>query len=74
MVSALEACRTAPATEGGAVIDGLLAEYGTDGFERVRQMVRQVLAHHRADGGPQVRITDRRPALRNAGAHLYMEY
>lgn len=76
-VSALEACRTAPAAEGGDIIDELLADYGTDAFERVRQMVRQALAHHRADGGPHVRIAERiaerRSALRDV-AHLYMDY
>ncbi|MER5502986.1 hypothetical protein ABT096_38220 [Streptomyces sp. NPDC002561] len=73
-LSALETYRTAPAAEGGDVVDELLGGYGTDRFERVRQVVRQALAHHRADGGPHVRIADRRPALRNTGAPLYMDY
>ncbi|WP_406016795.1 hypothetical protein OG520_44285 (plasmid) [Streptomyces sp. NBC_00984] len=77
-VSALEACRTVPAAEGGDVVDELLAGYGTDGFEHIRQMVRQALAHHRADGGPHVRITERiaaqRSALRDTLADLCMDY
>ncbi|MGQ7754822.1 hypothetical protein ACUN29_41470 (plasmid) [Streptomyces sp. WC2508] len=73
-VSALEACRTAPAASGGDVVDGLLGDYGRDGFERIRQPVRQALARHLADGGPHVRIADRRPALRDTSAHLYMDY
>ncbi|MFF8618292.1 hypothetical protein [Streptomyces sp. NPDC015350] len=73
-LSALEACRTAPAAEGSDIVDELLGDYGTDRFDRVRQVVRQTLAHHRADGGPVVRIADRRPALRDAGAPLDMDY
>ncbi|MFB7853267.1 hypothetical protein ACFC34_40530 [Streptomyces sp. NPDC056053] len=72
-LSALETCRTAPAAEGGDVVDELLGDYGTDGFERGRQVVRQALVHHQVDGGPHVRIADRRSALRDAGAPLYMD-
>lgn len=70
-VSALEACRTAPAAEGGDVVDKLLAGYGTDAFERVRQMVRQALATspgRRRPARPD-RRADRRAALRSAGRH-----
>lgn len=73
MVSALEACRTFPAAEGSDVVDELLADCGTDRIEWVRQRVRQALAHHRADGGPHVRIADRRSALRETSTHLYMD-
>ncbi|MFE7268867.1 hypothetical protein ACFU9B_44415 [Streptomyces sp. NPDC057592] len=73
-VSALEACRTAPAAEGGDIVDELLADYGTERFERDRQMARQALARHRADGGPHVRIAERRSVLRDTVAHLYMDY
>ncbi|MFD5192625.1 hypothetical protein ACFWMU_31675 [Streptomyces sp. NPDC058357] len=69
-VSALETCRMSPASEGGDVVDGLLGDFGTEGFERVRQVVRQTLARHRADGGPHVRTAGRRSALRDTGAHL----
>ncbi|MFD7533654.1 hypothetical protein ACFV8E_39640 [Streptomyces sp. NPDC059849] len=80
LVSALEACATLslPSVEGGDVVDELLAGYGTDGFEHIRQMVRQALAHHRADSGPHVRITERiaerRSALRDTLADLCMDY
>ncbi|MES9558833.1 MULTISPECIES: hypothetical protein [unclassified Streptomyces] len=66
-ISALETCRD---TEGGDVVDGLLGDFGTESFERVRQVVRQALARHRADGGPHVRIAGRRSALRDTGAYL----
>ncbi|MEU9321114.1 hypothetical protein [Streptomyces sp. NPDC048295] len=74
LVSALQACTMFPAAEGSDVVDELLADCGTDGFEWVRQGVRRTLAHHRADGGPHVRIADRRSALRETGAHPYLDY
>ncbi|MFJ1616057.1 hypothetical protein ACIODT_24545 [Streptomyces sp. NPDC088251] len=74
LVSALEACGTFPAAEGSDVVDELWADCGTDSSEWVRQRVRQALAHHRADGGPHVRIADRRSALRDTSTHLYMDY
>ncbi|MFD8851853.1 hypothetical protein [Streptomyces sp. NPDC059604] len=73
-VSALEACRTVPAAEGGDLVDELLADYGTSAFEEVRRTVRQALDRHRADGGPHVRIADRRAALRGAGTHPYTQH
>ncbi|MFB7185484.1 hypothetical protein ACFC0C_22325 [Streptomyces sp. NPDC056178] len=62
-----------PGAAGGDIVDDLLADYGTDAFEHIRQVVRRALAHHRADGGPHVRVADRRPALRDTSAHLYMD-
>ncbi|TXS34164.1 hypothetical protein [Streptomyces sp. OR43] len=67
-VSALEACRNAPADRGGDAVDELLALYGQPVFEEIGHAVHESLAHHLADGGPHVRTTDRRPALRAVNA------
>ncbi|MFD8822086.1 hypothetical protein ACFV1C_06980 [Streptomyces sp. NPDC059605] len=69
--SALESCRTVPAGQGGDVADELLGAYGTEEFGHALAVCRQALAHHLADGGPRVRITDRRPALHDAGSHPF---
>ncbi|MFG3533199.1 hypothetical protein ACGF8B_41850 [Streptomyces sp. NPDC047917] len=57
--------------EGGDVVDELLGDYRTAGFERIQQAVRLVLAHHRADAGPHA---DRGTTLRCTAVPLYMEY
>ncbi|WP_331735695.1 hypothetical protein [Streptomyces sp. NBC_00057] len=70
-VSALQACRDAPAERGGDAVDELLALYGQPAFEEIPHAVREALAHHMTDGGPHVRITDRRQALREVNAPQY---
>ncbi|WP_405681827.1 hypothetical protein [Streptomyces sp. NBC_00057] len=63
VASALESCRSAPDDVGGQVVDELLSIYGQPEFEEIRRVVRAPLTHHIADGGPHVRIVDRRQAL-----------
>ncbi|MFJ7497834.1 hypothetical protein ACIQZB_43475 [Streptomyces sp. NPDC097727] len=62
-VSAMESCRTVPEDVGGEVVEELLRDYGTPGFEAVRQVVREALVCHISDSGPHARIVDRRQAL-----------
>ncbi|MFD4947156.1 hypothetical protein ACFWNT_32715 [Streptomyces sp. NPDC058409] len=62
-VSSLESSG-APAGSGGEECAELLQAFGTDEFNAVRAAVREALKGHLADGGPHIRITDRREALR----------
>ncbi|MFD4764096.1 hypothetical protein ACFWOJ_36310 [Streptomyces sp. NPDC058439] len=62
-VSSLESCG-APVGTGGEECAELLRAFGTAEFDAIHSAVRETLKGHLADGGPHIRIADRREALR----------